>query len=452
MILTQIGGGLTVSQPDQTSTQTTRQRFFYIFAIILAGEAIFSLPFLIQRVFRPTLLKVFEIDNFELGIAFSFYGLVAIASYFIGGPLADRFSVRKLMSVALITTAFGGFAYAEFPQGVALKALYGYWGCTTILLFWAAMIKATRVWGGTQSQGRAFGILDGGRGLFAALLATLTVWIFARLLPSPETQDPQHLAYALKQVMWIATGFTFLAAGVVWFAIPDELHSSKDHQDTQQTQHNTKEQSTLEYSTLDRFTFVMKTPAVWLQGLIVITAYCGYKANDNLGLYAQDVFNFKDVDAASLSTLSFWVRPFAAFGAGLIGDRISPSLGLVWCFTGLLIGYLAPALNLLSAEYTWGLYMTVVSTSVFVFGLRGLYFAIMEEAQIPSHFTGTAVGVVSVIGYLPDLFIGPLIGYLNKTYPGVDGHVYVYQVLLGFTLLGLGASLLFRRVIPSEVS
>ena len=91
----------------------------------------------------------------------------------------------------------------------------------------------------------------------------------------------------------------------------------------------------------------------------------------------------------------------------------------------------------------------VLSTSVFVFGLRGLYFAIMEEAQIPSHFTGTAVGVVSVIGYLPDLFIGPIIGYLNKSYPGVEGHVYVYQMLLGFTLLGLCASLAFRRVIPS---
>ena len=41
-----------------------------MFALVMAGEAIFGLPFLVARIFRPTLLDVFEITNLQLGTAF----------------------------------------------------------------------------------------------------------------------------------------------------------------------------------------------------------------------------------------------------------------------------------------------------------------------------------------------------------------------------------------------
>ena len=82
------------------------------------------------------------------------------------------------MAVALWLTAIGGFYMTTIPNFFMLKVLYGYWGFTTIFLFWAAMIKATRIWGGIDSQGKAFGFLDGGRGLVAALFGTLGVVIF----------------------------------------------------------------------------------------------------------------------------------------------------------------------------------------------------------------------------------------------------------------------------------
>jgi hypothetical protein len=52
-----------------------------------------------------------------------------------------------LIAVALWMTALGGLVYATFPSYAVLKVLYGYWGFTTIFLFWAPLIKATRVWG-----------------------------------------------------------------------------------------------------------------------------------------------------------------------------------------------------------------------------------------------------------------------------------------------------------------
>ena len=70
---------------------TQKKSIYGLILLILAGEAAFFLPFVIQRVFRPTFLDVFGLTNYQLGICFSVYGLVALFSYFFGGTLADRF-------------------------------------------------------------------------------------------------------------------------------------------------------------------------------------------------------------------------------------------------------------------------------------------------------------------------------------------------------------------------
>ncbi len=75
--------------------------WYFLFLLILAGESVFILPFVIARVFRPTVLDAFALDNFQLGICFSIYGIVALLSYLFGGPLADKYPPGKLIATAL---------------------------------------------------------------------------------------------------------------------------------------------------------------------------------------------------------------------------------------------------------------------------------------------------------------------------------------------------------------
>ena len=56
--------------------------------------------------------------------------------------------------------------------------------------------------------------------------------------------------------------------------------------------------------------------------------------------------------------------------------------------------------------------------SMAVFGLRGIYFAPIHESGVPLEITGVAVGVISMIGLSPDIFM-PLLGaLLLDTYSG----------------------------------
>ena len=162
-------------------SQKSTPSIYQIILLILAGESVFILPFVLPRIFRPTYLDVFALNNLELGTCLSIYGIIALLSYLYGGAIADKYSPRKLIAASLLLTAFGGLVLSTFPSIQVLKLVYGYWGFTTIFLFWGAMIKATRVWGGTSKQGKAFGFLEGGRGFVAASIGAIGVYIFSMI-------------------------------------------------------------------------------------------------------------------------------------------------------------------------------------------------------------------------------------------------------------------------------
>ncbi len=125
-------------------------------SLILAGEAIFGLPFAVARYFGPSFLNVFGMNDEQLGWLFFNYGIIAMFAYLLGGPLADRISARKLLAFALCSTGVFGFQMATIPSIATMKVLFAIWGVTTILPFWAALIRATREWGGAEQQGEAF--------------------------------------------------------------------------------------------------------------------------------------------------------------------------------------------------------------------------------------------------------------------------------------------------------
>ena len=409
--------------------------WFYLLLLILAGEAVFILPFVLPRIFRPTILEVFEMGNLEYNLAQSVYGLIAIPSYLLGGPLADRFPPRKLIAIALWLTALGGLIYAAYPTYTTLRVLYGYWGFTTIFLFWAPMIKATRVWGGDTAQGKAFGFLDGGRGLTGFLFGLLGLFIFSLFL----SEDPTEASLEERQavftyVIYAATAVIALIGILVWFF----MRTAGDEREI-----------LVERITFQEIKTILKLPSVWLLMVIILCSYVGYKLTDVVSQFANEVMGYNQVESAKVGTFLQFLRPTTGILLGLIVDRFKITfwlfLSLVFCvIAGLLFatGAVAPTTTAL-------FFFSVCIVGVGIYAARALYFGVMKKGRIPLVLTGTAVGLVSLVGYTPDIFAGPAYGYLLDTYPGQQGHQYVFWMLTGFSVVGAMAAftyfLIFNR-------
>jgi len=420
------------SMKQTTSERSGLHRRLILVTLIAAGEAVFLLPFVLPRIFRPTFLDVFGITNLQLGTTFSLYGIVAMVSYIAGGPLADRFSARRLMTVALFATGLGGVALTGIPSVRVLNVLWAFWGFSTIFLFWAAMLRATREWGGVTSQGVAYGLLDGGRGLLAALIASLTVLVFAAALPSDvASATPEQSSAAFRTVIWVFTGLVLGVALVVWVVVPD-VAPQDDHGSRTKL-------------SLDGILGACRMPAVWLQAVIVMCAYVGYKAGDDFSLLARDALDFDEVAASGVGTLSFWVRAIAAVAAGYLGDRVDSSRVIAWGFAILITGSLLIASGAVVPGVAWMLITTIVATSVGIYAIRGVYFALLAEGAVPLKFTGSTIGLVSLVGFTPDVFMGPFMGILLDSSPGVLGHQHVFATVAAFGVVGLLATIAFRR-------
>ena len=414
------------------STLKTKQPAYTLLLLILAGEAVFILPFVLARVFRPTVLEAFDLTNLELGTCYSVYGIVALFSYLFGGPLADKFPPRKLIAIALWMTALGGAVYGSYPSYFVLKLLYGYWGFTTIFLFWAAMIKATRVWGGDSSQGKAFGFLDGGRGLVGALFGLLGVFIFS-LFVAGELSEIQFLERkeAFQYVIWVSSGIVSLIGILVWFFLKSEKDTN---------------QPVLQKISTNEIRQVLKIPAVWLLMVIILCAYVGYKITDVFSLYAREVMLYDEVASAKVGTFLLFIRPVVGIIIGFLADKSRVTLWLVIGFVLSILGAVLFATGVIAPNTTLLFFISVLITATGVYAARSLYFATMKEGNIPLVLTGTAVGLISIIGYTPDIFAGPAMGYLLDASPGIVGHQHVFWMLAGFSIVGLIAALIFFKL------
>ena len=408
----------------------TRTRILTMFVLVLAGEMMYSLPFHVLRFFRPTVLEVFGFSNADLGDIFAPYGITAMLCYFPGGILADRFSARKLMSISLVVTAAGGLYLMTLPGILGMSILYAFWGVTSVLLFWCALIRATRVWGGRLAQGRGFGLLDGGRGLIAALFASAGVLLFSlRIGADPALADPAERAAALQAVILFYTVSTLAAAAAVWWLIPE-------------TPTATRKRRRQTWSAVRK---VLGIRAVWLQAVIVICAYCGFKGLDNYSLYYYEVLEMNETDAAGFAATTGYLRPGGAILAGIAGDRFGIAWTTTVLFTSLAACWGVLAFLGTSPELVVILYANLIVTVFGVYALRGLYFALLEQTHVPHAVTGTAIGVISLVGYTPDIFYNMIAGRLLDATPGIAGHQHTFLLLSGLAVLGLAAAAILHH-------
>ncbi len=390
-----------------------------------SGGAIFLLPFL-QEVYYIPLAEALDLNNTQVGGLLSIFGTFSLLSYFPGGWLADRLSPRKLMTCSLVLTGGAGLYFSTFPSYEISLAIHALWGVCISLLFWGALIRTTRNWAPPEEQGRAFGILETGRGIGEVLPSMGFLAVFAALGSS---------SLALAQVV-ILFSILFIALGAVsWFVMEDDVGH---------------DEGSNEKVGLAEIIGVLKMPVVWLITVVILTAYCGYWGLFRFTPYATEVFALSVTVGAVISVGKMWLKPIAALVAGFVADHFGIAKSMIWLFVLLISSYCVAAAIPGEAEFVPIMLISLTVASITVFAMRGIYFALLEEGGVPATVTGTATGVVSAVAFTPDIFMPLLGGVLVDQYPGPEGYRFFFLSTAGICAVGLIASLiiLYRIVRP----
>jgi len=404
----------------------SKVRHWLIMVVLsFSGGIIFLLPFLFEVYYR-SVADALGLTNTEMGILFSAFGVTSLIVYFPGGWLADRISPRKLMTSSLITTGLGGLWFATLPTYEIVVAIHIFWGVSITLLFWGAMIRVTRNWAPPDQQGKAFGVLETLRGIGEASTHSVLLFVFA-WLGSTE----QALTVVITQLSLV-----IIALGVLsWFVIEDVSRDGASNNEMASV-------------TLRDIIAVLKMPVIWLIAIVVLCAYCAYWGSFTTTPYSSDIFMTTVAVAGVISVGRMWLKPIAALIAGFVADAFGIAVSvavlfavLVVCFST--IGLISPEPGKLPVVL-----INVAIVALAVFALRGIYFALLEEGGVPLAVTGTAGGIISAIGFTPDVFMPLFFGVITDSYPGADGYRYFYLVTSGFCAVGLVAAttIYFRYV------
>lgn len=397
---------------------TAFEKWLTMVLMCLAGSIVFWGPFF-PDVFYVPMQEAFGFSNTQMGILSSVFGTTSLIGYFPGGWIADRFSPRKLITASLLIVAAGGFVFWTIPSFEICLIIFGVWGFAITLLLWSAMIKAIRYWGSKKEQGRAFGLLEGGRNISDMTTSALLVALFAYVGGNYTAVDEVILAQTLALPV---------IALLVWFYLGDDHKSDQDVLDSGS------------FFDLAQIKEVLKLPIVWYLSVIIMAAYYGYWATYYFSAYAIRVLELGEVMGSTIGGAKYWIAPPAAIAAGYIADKIGAARAVVWSFVIMTLGLFVLGLVTGAAALLPLMLINIAVVAIAVFALRGIYFAIMEQGNVPIAVTGTATGVVSVLGYTPDVFAPLLAGYLFDSYPGETGFRYYYLIIGAMSFVGWLAS------------
>jgi predicted MFS family arabinose efflux permease len=386
-----------------------------------SGGVIFLLPYLKEVYYRP-LADALGLSNTQVGLMMSAFGVTALISYFPGGWLADRFSARALISLSLLCTGLLGVYFATFPGFIEGVIIHAVWGVTITLLFWASMIRVTRGWAPPNQQGRAFGILETTRGVaelgVSALFAAIFIWLGSTTA-------------ALGSVIMQLSATVVVLGIASWFIIEDTLPVETDEDN-----HKAGVREVIS---------VLKMPVVWMIALVMLATNTAYNASYYIGAYTSDVFLATTAFATTIAIGRMIFKPVAAFTAGLVADKVGVAKTTSAFLAILLASSLAFAALPAEANLLYVMLVNVAVVMIAIFALRGIYFALLEEGNVPRALTGTAGGVVSAVAFTSDAYMPTVTGVLLDTFPGVTGYRYLFLLTAATCAVGLVASMLINR-------
>lgn len=389
------------------------KKYLALSALALGAGAIYAVPY-IKYVYYDALIESMSITNRQLGFLLTVYSISCILLYIPGGWVADRFSTKKILSISLFATGLLSFWFVlslNYKTSIIIWLLFGF---STGFAYWSASIKAVRLVGDEDEQGTMYGLFQGLEGLVLALASFISLGLYSKYNSS---------VVGLKAVVTFYGILNIIAAMLILFLFEDN------------TEKSASENITEKISIGDIFK-ILKRPQTWLISLIIFSSYGLYSGQTYLTPYLTDVLKLTVAFSGFIAIfrtyiIRFLSSPLGGVAADKMGS-VSKTLIIGYILTIILLaGFIIMPVGV-KAGFSIAL---MLIAAVVTFGIYGIMWATVEEANVPRHLTGITVGIASIIGYLPDSFMNVLFGNWLDNY-GNKGYDYIFIFLIALAVIG----------------
>ena len=408
---------LAKSKGEVTYKELSTLHKWALVVLISMGSSIIYAPMYLKGVFYDPLMQALGCTNADLGLMVSAYATAAMICYLPSGIVADKFRMRTLAWVGFIATAVLVFAYAMLPSVQICLVLFVLMGVTSILIWWGTRFKVIRLCCEENEYASKIGIsysIYGATGLVVGLINAAIVAALSGALG--------------VQVMIGFLGVMIALLGIAsFFLIPDfKGEINKD----------------AKLFSLKEAVQAVKHPGVIWACIAYFCVYAVYQGATYTTPYLTQCFN-ADGNLVNVVGLirTYGIGLVAGPVVGFIATKIkSPSKAIMG---GLILSVAALVGFILFPQDPSGAVVASVLVVVFGFTTYGAFSigsSPLSEVKIPMAIFGTASGLLSVVGFLPDVFIHTWYGGLidaqgTQAFSAIFGFEIMFAVIGCFCLV-----------------
>ncbi|EFB9711352.1 TPA: MFS transporter [Escherichia coli] len=396
--------------------------------LILGGGTIFKLSSM-KDVFYVPMQADWGLTNTQIGFGFTVYAAVQTIGLFSSLYIADRFSKKILLPAGLIGVGLCGAYLTTLPPFSGYLIAFGAMAFFGEVVYWPVLLKAVRLLGNRDEQGRMFGFLEAGRGVVDVLIASGALFVFVQFGEGKAGMQAGLVYYTLITII----------VGIITYFIVDA-----DDRTIPQNDEDVNKQI------FKGIKNVVKSPNLWLASFCIFFVYSAYCGLTYFIPFLKDIYALPVALVGAYGIINqYGLKMVGGPVGGYLADKIShsPAIYLKWTF---LISAVAMLLFIQLPHDSMNVYLGMTATLGFgaiIFSQRAIFFAPMDEIGTPREFAGSAMAFGCIIGYMPSMFAYTLYGSLLDNFSGIQGYNYVFSVMVAFSLLGfICATLLTRRM------
>ena len=412
------------TEGEKRYTDLSKGRRWFLLILVSMGSSVIYGPIYLKTVFYDPLMQALNCTNEQLGTLLTVYAIVATICYLPAGIIADKVRVRTLSWVGYIGVAALTVVYALMPSyNVLMMVFFGY-AIFSILIWWGTRYKLVRLICSEDEYPQKIGLSYGIYGAVGLVLSLIQTAIIAAIVDATQAIT----------VVLIVSALIILACGITSFFLIPKFEGE------------VKTDSTNAFS-LREAGQALKNPGVWCAALTMFFIYFVY-----VGATFTTPFMTACL-AAPIAVVSL-ISTVRTFGVSIVSAPVfglfaklakSPSKVI---FVGM-IGAIAclGALVMLPHEPAMIVVVTIlVCLLAFVAnGLYGIASGQLSETHIPPHLFGAGVGLVSVIGLLPDSFMHTWFGAMIDS-QGADAFNTIFMIMIGSCVLAMVCAFATIRV------